>query len=221
MDASWFITRLLARRPDAKVRTSTNSPFFTHEWEIQHKDGSFLEGKYDRVGPGIVLSARGAHAAEFALWFRTLAAPEQALWFYDEAFSAYLELKRDTKITDFIEGFAIEEDEEDAAFDFQVDTCGLNQRLVHGGGEQIWVDGLDIYEGLILAAKYVANPTKNPFVDGSNVPPAIRKAIRREAQDQFRKYGAIIADPETPLRALEVFVNHKAGTLYCLSLMDR
>lgn len=51
------------------------------------------------------------------------------------------------------------------------------------------------------------NPTNSPYVNGSIVPPFIRTKAVNDVENEFRRYAAVINDPNTPVVELEVIVN--------------
>lgn len=79
---------------------------------------------------------------------------------------------------------------------FDVEQTGPLNYRVRGGGTAIDVDG---YEGTaLLDAKYVGNPGRSPYVDGSNVPSLLRAKILQQQVYEFQRYQAVINDPAVP-----------------------
>ncbi|WNG23865.1 hypothetical protein F0U62_07365 [Cystobacter fuscus] len=107
-----------------------------------------------------------------------------------------------------------------ASAGFQQKHAGPEEVLVEGGGERVWADGARADDAHLIEAKYIEKPDASPFVEGSTCPDAIRESIRSKEADQFSRYGAIIADPATPVVGLEVIVNEEQAIGYFKSLMQ-
>lgn len=90
---------------------------------------------------------------------------------------------------------------------FQIRHCGAEEIRVRDGGEEIWADGINYQTGLLLEAKFIENPANSPYVSASNIPPFIRAKIVGEVENEFRRYTAVINDPNTPVVGLQVIVN--------------
>ncbi|HEY6253225.1 MAG TPA: restriction endonuclease fold toxin-2 domain-containing protein [Candidatus Angelobacter sp.] len=108
-----------------------------------------------------------------------------------------------------------------AARDFQVRTCGPEEFLIEGGGEEIWADGIDAAAGLIRESKHVGKPKISPYIKESAIRSDVRRFMAGDIEDEFRRYGRIIADPNTPVRALEVITNDPKAVPYFLDLMKQ
>ena len=93
-----FLADLMARWPTAKVQNLPNSETYSHFWAVQMSH-DVLEGRFFRDGEGVALDGDIRDCADFALWFRSLVPPEQELWFYDQAYSAHVNLKPGTTAT--------------------------------------------------------------------------------------------------------------------------
>jgi RHS repeat-associated protein len=104
---------------------------------------------------------------------------------------------------------------------YEVAQTGEQNYLVSGGGEKIWADGLDSASTSVLEAKFIADPARSPFVAGSSVPEFIRTKIVAEVTDEFRRYGAVVADPSNPLTQVQVIVNDAAAAPFFADLMRR
>jgi hypothetical protein len=90
---------------------------------------------------------------------------------------------------------------------FQIRHCGSEEIQVKDGEEQIWADGINIQIRQLLEAKFVDNPTNSPYVDGSRAPPFIRTKVVNDVENEFRRYAAVINDPNTPVVELLVIAN--------------
>ncbi len=71
------------------------------EWSIETSSG-ILEGGLDTDGNAIILDGDLSDCAEFAVWLRSLVPTSQALVFYDEDYSADIELTLRTNTADII-----------------------------------------------------------------------------------------------------------------------
>lgn len=104
---------------------------------------------------------------------------------------------------------------------YEVAKTGPDNFRLSGGGEQVWTDGLDAASGAALEAKLVVKPDKSPFIPETNIPDFIRDKIVGEVTDEFRRYGAVIADNTNPVRQLTVFVNDQRAVPFFQELMSR
>src|SRR5262245_6902430 len=100
-----FATALRTRWPDADIRAvSIPQSNHTLEWRIQLGDKQ-LEGSCDRTGQVIHLDGDIFNSAQFALWFRSIVPRQQPLVFYDEGYSADVNLTNDTTAEQITEPF--------------------------------------------------------------------------------------------------------------------
>lgn len=106
-------------------------------------------------------------------------------------------------------------------YQFQIKHCGKEEFRIRGGGEEIWVDGIDFNTGQLLEAKFVENPVNSPYVSNSNIPPFIYAKIKSEVENEFRRYGAIINDKNTPVTGLQVIINLEVAVPFFTELMIR
>jgi hypothetical protein len=79
---------------------------------------------------------------------------------------------------------------------FQIKHCGAEEIRVRDGGEEIWADGINFQAGELLEAKFIENPTNSPYISGSRVPPFIRSKAVSDVENEFRRYAAVINDPD-------------------------
>jgi len=100
---------------------------------------------------------------------------------------------------------------------FEVEQAGKYNYRVVGGGQAIDIDGYR--STTILEAKYVGDPSRSPFIEGSSIPDHIREKILKVQQDEFRRLRAVIGDPTVPFNSLEVRTNSSAAAPYFKSLM--
>jgi hypothetical protein len=96
LDQQAFEGLLRAQWPDVDVRRDPdpeiNYPF---SWTFQGQRGP-VEGSLDRDGQAVALDADLEDAARFAVWLRGPVPPEQPLVFYDESYSASVQLTSET-----------------------------------------------------------------------------------------------------------------------------
>lgn len=106
-------------------------------------------------------------------------------------------------------------------YQFQIKHCGGEEIQVQDGGEQIWADGINTQTGELLEAKFVENPANSPYVSSSNVPPFIRAKIVNDVENEFRRYAAVINDPNTPVESLQVIVNIEEAVTFFENLIEK
>jgi hypothetical protein len=104
---------------------------------------------------------------------------------------------------------------------FQIKHCGSEEIRVKNSEVEIWADGINTKTGELLEAKFIENLTKSPFVDNSNIPIFIRDKITKEVDNEFRRYGAIINDDDTPVVALQVIVNIPEAVPFFTELLNK
>lgn len=104
---------------------------------------------------------------------------------------------------------------------YEIRQTGPYNYLVQGGGEQIWTDGIRPDDGHLLEAKHVADVRRSPYVEDSAVPPFVRQAIRKELDEEFRRYAAVIADPDNSFEGLEVITNADEAVPFFQDLLAR
>lgn len=104
---------------------------------------------------------------------------------------------------------------------FEIQHTGPDNFLVQGGGEQVWADGIRPSDGLLLDAKCIDNPGRSPFIPTSKCPDFIRQNAIEQVDDELRRYAAVIADPATPVRGLEVIISDLAAKPLFESLLKK
>jgi hypothetical protein len=104
---------------------------------------------------------------------------------------------------------------------FQIRHCGAEEIRVRDGGEEIWADGINYQTGQLLEAKFIENPVNSPYVSTSNVPPFIRAKILGDVENEFRRYTAVINDPNTPVVGLQVIVNLEEAVPFFEGLLSQ
>jgi hypothetical protein len=103
---------------------------------------------------------------------------------------------------------------------FQIRHCGAEEIRVRDGGEEIWTDGINFQTGELLEAKFIENPANSPYISDSRVPPFIRIKAVSDVENEFRRYAAVINDPETPVVGLQVIVNIEEAVPFFASLLS-
>lgn len=100
VDVDEFERRLRARWPDVEVRPVTD-PDSIHQlrWTMQIDDYP-LEGTLDRRGQVVNLDGDVRASAAFAVWFRTVTDDRQPLIFWDDGYSADVEVHSDSQAAD-------------------------------------------------------------------------------------------------------------------------
>ena len=73
----------------------------------------------------------------------------------------------------------------------------------------------------LLEAKFIDKPERSPFISGSQIPDFMRQRIIVRVEDEFSRYGAVINDPNTPVRGLEVITNEPRAVPLFLELLNR
>ncbi len=89
------------------------------------------------------------------------------------------------------------------------------------GGEEIWADGISFQTGQLLEAKFIENPANSPYISSSRIPPFIRTKAVSDVENEFRRYAAVINDPETPVVGLLVIVNIAEAVPFFESLLSQ
>jgi hypothetical protein len=76
------------------------------EWIIPRENIS-LEGAFSQTRQCVALDGNVRHCAEFALWFRSLVDCQYKLFFYDQGYSADIELRQETTLEDIVNLFVL------------------------------------------------------------------------------------------------------------------
>ncbi|QRN98349.1 hypothetical protein JRI60_04610 [Archangium violaceum] len=106
------------------------------------------------------------------------------------------------------------------AYRYQKEQAGPEEFLLEGGGEHVWTDGVRKSDATLMEAKHVETPERSPFIPGSKCNERIRLLVKEELTDEFRRYAAVIKDPNTPAVALEVITNDARAVPLFQSLLD-
>jgi hypothetical protein len=106
-------------------------------------------------------------------------------------------------------------------YQYQIKYAGPQEILVQGGGEEIWADGIRVADGFLLECKFIVHPDRSPFIENSQIPNFIRQKIVNRIADEFFRYAAVINDPNTPIKALEVIINEPSAIPFFQKLLQR
>ena len=101
-----FQREVLASWPSARFEplASPESPY-AFDWQIDMAGGT-VSGAYAKQGDTIVMEGDVFDCARIALWYRRLVPPRQLLIFYDEIYSASIELRAETPAEEIMRAFS-------------------------------------------------------------------------------------------------------------------
>ncbi len=106
IDAAQLITNLKRQWPKVEIRPIKNPErAYSLEWLIPMEKGN-LEGLLERTGQAVSLDGHILDCAKFALWFRSQVERRYKLVFYDQGYSAELELREDTTPEQIVKPFS-------------------------------------------------------------------------------------------------------------------
>ena len=96
IDSTQLATHLKSQWREVEIRPMKNSQReYSLEWIIPMEGGD-LEGALEKTGEAIILNGDVSDCAKFSLWLRSLIDPKYPLFFYDEGYSADIELHQKT-----------------------------------------------------------------------------------------------------------------------------
>jgi hypothetical protein len=98
---------------------------------------------------------------------------------------------------------------------------GTVNYLIKGGGTQVWADGVRAADAHVLEAKYIDNPARSPYIAGSACPPFVREAAQAQADKEFQRYAAVLADPNNPVHEMEVITSDKRAVAFFNGLLKK
>jgi hypothetical protein len=101
---------------------------------------------------------------------------------------------------------------------FEIEQTGPFNFTVLGGGTKVDIDGFT--GSTILEAKFIGNPNRSPFIEGSNIPDFLRNKIAVDQRDEFFRFGSVIADPAVPFNNLNVLINDQRAAPFFQSLIN-
>ena len=98
-------------------------------------------------------------------------------------------------------------------------TAGYNL-VIRGNGLEYRAD--DVVGDTVVEVKYIGNPRRSPFVEGSEIPDRIRrKILDAKIERAFRRIASIIRDDSNPLAKIEVVINDSSAEPYFIDLLKR
>jgi hypothetical protein len=103
---------------------------------------------------------------------------------------------------------------------YEIQQTGEDNLLMKGSGEEIWADGFRSEDANALEAKCIVKPDQSPFIEGSNIPEPVRRNIINQVTSEITRYGAVVRDPSTPVRALEIVTNDPQAAQTLARLME-
>jgi len=152
IDSAQLINRLKAEWPNIDIQHLDNPErAYSLSFRISIKN-SILEGSLERTGQSVVLDGDVRNCAQFAIWLRSLVDRKYKLLFYDEAYSAEVELGSETREHDIIKRFLEEVPYSlDMPTDFPMTTITLRmpENVVNSLARIAPVFGFSNYQPLI------------------------------------------------------------------------
>jgi hypothetical protein len=198
IDSAQLINRLKAEWPNSDIQPLDNpARSYSLSFRIPLKNSS-IEGSLERTEQCVVLEGEIQDCAKFALWLRSYVDRQYRLLFYDEAYSADVELGLETTEQDIIKRF-ISLDEAPYSLDKRTDsgmitiTLPMPENVVNSLARIAPVFGFSNYqpliqhyvdEGLRIDMQRLNNPTlqkltnslKHHGVDESLIAKAVEEA---------------------------------------------
>jgi len=198
IDSAQLINRLKAEWPNSDIQPLDNpARSYSLSFRIPLKNSS-IEGSLERTEQCVVLEGEIQDCAKFALWLRSWVDRQYTLLFYDEAYSADVELGLETTEQDIIKRF-ISLDEAPYSLDKPTDsgmitiTLPMPENVVNSLARIAPVFGFSNYqpliqhyvnEGLRIDMQRLNNPTlqkltnslKHHGVDESLIAKAVEEA---------------------------------------------
>lgn len=96
IDPTQLATHLKSQWREVEIRPLKNPQReYSLEWLIPMEGGN-LEGSLEKTGQAVILDGDVSDCARFSLWLRSLIDPKYPLFFYDEGYSADIELHQKT-----------------------------------------------------------------------------------------------------------------------------
>ncbi len=106
IDPTQLATHLKSQWRKVEIRPIKNPQReYSLEWIIS-MEGRDLEGALEKTGQAVILDGDVADCAKFSLWLRSLIDPKYPLFFYDEGYSADIELQQKTTEEQIVNLFA-------------------------------------------------------------------------------------------------------------------
>ncbi|OAD19618.1 hypothetical protein THIOM_004737 [Candidatus Thiomargarita nelsonii] len=134
-----FTSHLKAKWLNIDIHTINNPKrVYGLEWVMPMENGN-LEGLLERTGQCIALDGDVRDCAKFALWFRSLVDNQYPLFFYDQAYSADLELREYTTKNDIVKCFMFTPVEESPQ---PIETVSTNMTFFNHPITQSFIENL-------------------------------------------------------------------------------
>lgn len=106
IDPTQLATHLKSQWREVEIRPIKNPQReYSLEWIIS-MEGRDLEGALEKTGQAVILDGDVSDCAKFSLWLRSLIDPKYPLFFYDEGYSADIELQQKTTEEQIVNLFA-------------------------------------------------------------------------------------------------------------------
>jgi hypothetical protein len=106
MDPTDFERALRARWPDARLHHSAHpDALHAFDWHVEMSHGVMV-GSFGKDGETLVCDGDVGDCAEVATWYRSLVPLDRPLLFYDEAFSASVEMRQGMTLDELVQPFA-------------------------------------------------------------------------------------------------------------------
>lgn len=96
IDPTQLATHLKSQWREVEIHPIKNPQRkYSLEWSIPMESRN-LEGALEKTGQAVILDGDVSDCAKFSLWLRSLIDPKYPLFFYDEGYSADIELHQKT-----------------------------------------------------------------------------------------------------------------------------
>jgi hypothetical protein len=141
IESTPFTNHLKAKWQQIDIHT-INDPegVYKLKWIIAIENGN-LEGMLQRTGQGIALDGDIRDCAKFALWFRSLVDSQYPLFFYDQGYSADIELREGTLENDIVKCFMFTPIEQTFQSP-QIETVSTGMTFFNNPTIQFFIDSL-------------------------------------------------------------------------------
>ncbi|MCW3103872.1 MAG: hypothetical protein JWO09_2312 [Bacteroidetes bacterium] len=107
----------------------------------------------------------------------------------------------------------------DVRYQYQIKQCGPTEYQATNGSTSIWADGINEKIQAFEDAKYIKDPAKSPYVEGSNVPDFVREGATADIAGEMQRYSQLIADENVPIKKLIIYVNLPEGVPYFQNML--
>ncbi|NUT54579.1 MAG: hypothetical protein HOQ03_01170, partial [Thermoleophilia bacterium] len=107
------------------------------------------------------------------------------------------------------------------AFRYEAEYAGPRNYRLGKGPNAVMADGFRISDGAAVEAKHVGKPDTSPFIPGSKCYPPVREKALGEFYSELRRYKAVIDDPGTPVKGLEIMTNDERAAEFFVDALRR